>query len=174
MVRSRLVVATCALVVVGLIGVVAAVAVSRGSASPVVGLGRPLDVPGLRVVVTKVRTVSAIDLGNATVRPSGRFVLLQVTLTNTTTHARQVPNELFRLMDDTGTAYLADSVTNRLQNGAAWGVTAAPGTARTLLLAFDVDPSSDPAWLDVAALPKDTLDLPTGDRYVAAGRVRLK
>jgi Domain of unknown function (DUF4352) len=169
--RSRIIVALCALAVVA---VVVAGLAARGVAKPLIGLGQPLDVPGLRVVVDDVRVASAIDLGDTTVRPDGRFAILRLTLTNTAAHAVKVPDEVFRLDDGTGVVYRPAGVTNRLRVGTAWGVTLAAGETRPLLVVFDIRTAAEPRWLEVAAPPADPLDLPTGQRFEAAGRVGLR
>ncbi len=169
--RSRVIVALCSLAVVT---VVVAGLAARGAAKPPIGLGQPLDVPGLRVVVDDVRAASAIDLGDTTVRAEGRFAILRLTLTNTAAHAVKVPDEVFRLDDGTGVVYRTAGVTNRLRKGPAWGVTLAPGQSRSLLLVFDIRTAAEPRWLEIAAPPADPLDLPTGQRFEAAGRVGLR
>jgi hypothetical protein len=131
-------------------------------------------VHGLRVVVENVRVASAIDLGDTTVRPEGRFAILQLTLTNTAALSSKVPDEIFRLTDGTGVVYRMAGVTNRLRRGPAWGVTLAPGETRPLLVVFDIRAAAEPRWLEVAAPPADPLDLPTGQRFEAAGRVGLR
>jgi hypothetical protein len=168
--RRALIAAAVAVAVVS----IAAFALSgRATAVPEVGLGGRLTVGRFDYRVHSVRVADVIDFGVARRRAEGRFAIVEVSVVNRSGQKRDLPSDVFRLVDDGGRTYAPDAATNRLQNGSAWGVTTAPGVQRELLLAFDVSPDAVPLWLEVAAPDVDPRRLETDEPYAAGGRVRL-
>jgi hypothetical protein len=160
-----------ALVVV--VSIAAFVASGRASSVPEVRLGGSLTVGQFDYRVDAVRMADVIDFGAAKRKAEGRFAIVELSVVNRTDERRDLPSDVFRLVDDGGRSYMADAATNRLQNGTAWGVVTAPGVQRELLLAFDVAPDSVPQWLEVRSPDGDPRRLDADQPYAAAGRIRL-
>lgn len=137
-------------------------------------LRQSLKVPGLLVQVDAVHVVERLSLAGETVRPEGKFVVIDMVVTNRNSEQEVVSNDLFRLVDGSGHSYKVAGVTNAAQGGTAWGIEVAAAGRRMAKLVFDVAPAAVPLSLEVSALSDDPNAQPQTDKFVAAGRVELR
>lgn len=168
----RYVVAATALALV-VAAVVAFAVPAGGEPLPEVDQGAWLSVGGFDHLVGAVTSADVIDFEVGRRRAEGEFAIVELTVVNQSDERRDLPADVFRLVDEGGRSYRSDAATNRYHNGAAWGVTLAPRERRELLLAFDVELDAVPFALEIASPDADPRRRDDDEPYAAEGRVRL-